>query len=87
MEDSSRLEDGLRASVDGGEVDDAIHEPDVDAIRRCADELWADRADADHFALSGDCGLYAAERGGRPRSLAVGGVCQSTPAWSKSLSL
>ena len=29
-------------------------------------------------------GLYAAERGGRPRSRAVGGVCQSTPAWSKS---
>jgi hypothetical protein len=30
--------------------------------------------------------LYAAERGGRPRSRAVGGVCQSTPAWSKSRS-
>ena len=30
--------------------------------------------------------LYAMRRGARPRIRAVGGVCHSTPEWSKSLS-
>jgi hypothetical protein len=61
---------------------------EVDEVRTVTEQLHPERARScrNAITMASVMGLYATKRGWRPLIRATGGVCHSTPQWSRSRS-